>query len=292
MNNTLGNDDFSEKYGFYKYLALIYPSLALLIVESTPAFFNIFGPILSKLIWWSFCFYEPDGFFAVYYIVKYFPKNQQFFVWYLLAATIRRLFFYYKYHLKNKLTYQDGYINGARESINLIHVNDFQLLDFTPSQLSQRYNKIQLSYIKKKVADFVKTLSVVISNNDQDESSTDEENTKTISNGKCCVCLGEESLDIIFNPCRHVAMCQECFEHFSKECYDNNKPLKCSLCNSVISSISCHRKKRFVVNYEPSETFHASGQMNAQKELLKLGAFVQQNPSIKSRLQNPHIFDE
>lgn len=196
---TLGDGNYLDDYETYGYLALIHPFIPLFIVGKTPEFFQILSIpfIICRLLWWGLILYESDGFFICYYIVNYYKRDQGFFVLYLVCALIRRLLFYYKDYLKSKVIYQDGYINGARESIHMIHVNDFQLLDYNPKQLSDRYNKTQLSFIRKKVNEFLSTLSMVIGSNHSNDKQPD-----VITNGKsCCICFSDDA-DIIFNPCR------------------------------------------------------------------------------------------
>jgi len=297
MNETLptpfssDDKDYFETYGFYGYLAVIHPILVFItnfdLVPFSDFLVSNFGVLLSRVICWVIVLIEPEGFFIAHCIHAGFAKtNPLLFTFYLFIALVKRLYFNYKQYLINKLAYQNGYINGARESINLIHVNDFQLLDFSQNQLMERYNNVQLGYIKTKVKDFMDTMAQIAPT-----KTEDKEDNFIIRHEKCCICFSDKS-EIITNPCRHLAMCQECFESYINDKYEQNKPLKCVLCSCPISSIDCANKKSFIQNPVPSNMFHVKGQVNAHRELMKLANYLRANPHHRATLKDPDIFNQ
>ncbi|KAL9652480.1 hypothetical protein ABK040_000052 [Willaertia magna] len=313
-NSTHLNHDYWEHFSYYGYLVLIHPIIPLFLKESVPEVLHFLGFLLSRIVFYGIILIEGDGFFILYCIHKGFvTTNPKAFTIYLFCIVIKRLYFNYKNFLMSKLIYQNGYIQGARESVNLIHVNDFQLLDYSQTQLTERYNYIQLKYIKKKVLEFLDTISKLLPNNDsvnmnsnelrinsekingleEDENPLRDEEldmSTVIASHKCCICF-DETVNILFNPCRHLAICQECYESYLSEKLEQDKNLKCILCNSNVSSIDYAPKKRYVQNRISVDDYHQLGSLNTQRELMKLALYVNNNSEIKQRLLDPTIFD-
>jgi len=110
------------------------------------------------------------------------------------------------------------------------------------------------------------------------------------NNSRCVICFTDTQDLVIFLPCSHNSMCEECFFKYSNEReFAEADDLICPLCRTPILEITY--RGSLAKKLTPTE-YTSQTVTTTIKEVMKLISYVNKNPQSRKSLSNPNIFDE